>query len=136
MLSTLAFAALFPVASARHSAMALQSSTADASICSATVDDAAVIVLSVFPDATVDVIGTRPGEKVHESMISETDLCKTYDLGEVYCVLREDTSKFNKIVERHNGEKVNFTKYSSEIVDEFSKVDFLRKINNSMIFDV
>lgn len=41
---------------------------------------------AVSPSAKLNLIGVRPGEKIHEEMISETDSLNTYDCGKYYVI--------------------------------------------------
>ena len=45
------------------------------------------VARAIAPDARQDVVGIRPGEKVHEEMISAADSYNTYDLGDYYAIL-------------------------------------------------
>ena len=45
------------------------------------------IVEAVAPDCEVEFIGIRPGEKIHEEMISVNDSANTYDIGKYYAIL-------------------------------------------------
>lgn len=42
---------------------------------------------AVAPKAKTEIIGIRPGEKLHEEMITETDSLNTYDCGKYYVIL-------------------------------------------------
>lgn len=42
---------------------------------------------AVDPNAKTEVIGIRPGEKIHEEMITATDSYNTYDCGKYYVIL-------------------------------------------------
>lgn len=42
---------------------------------------------AVAPECTLDIIGIRPGEKIHEEMITSSDSYNTYDLGKYYTIL-------------------------------------------------
>jgi len=42
---------------------------------------------AIGPSCERKVIGTRPGEKIHEEMISENDSVSTVDLGNIYAIL-------------------------------------------------
>lgn len=42
---------------------------------------------AVAPECMLDIIGIRPGEKIHEEMISSSDSYNTYDLGKYYTIL-------------------------------------------------
>jgi UDP-N-acetylglucosamine 4,6-dehydratase/5-epimerase len=45
------------------------------------------VATAIDPDAMHDVIGIRPGEKIHEEMITSSDSPNTVDLGEYYAIL-------------------------------------------------
>jgi UDP-N-acetylglucosamine 4,6-dehydratase (inverting) len=42
---------------------------------------------AIAPDCKQEVIGIRPGEKIHEEMITPSDSFYTYDLGKYYTIL-------------------------------------------------
>ena len=42
---------------------------------------------AICPDCEKNVVGIRPGEKVHEEMITSSDSFYTYDLGKYYVIL-------------------------------------------------
>ena len=42
---------------------------------------------AVAPDCKKEIIGIRPGEKIHEEMITVSDSFNTYDLGKYYTIL-------------------------------------------------
>lgn len=45
------------------------------------------IAKAVAPDCSLEVVGIRPGEKIHEEMITASDSFYTYDLGKYYTIL-------------------------------------------------
>lgn len=45
------------------------------------------VAKAIGPDAEHKVIGIRPGEKIHEEMITSSDSFTTYDLGKYYVIL-------------------------------------------------
>ena len=45
------------------------------------------VATAVAPDCKQEVIGIRPGEKIHEEMITSSDSFYTYDLGKYYTIL-------------------------------------------------
>jgi UDP-N-acetylglucosamine 4,6-dehydratase len=45
------------------------------------------VAAAVAPDCKLDIIGIRPGEKIHEEMITSSDSFYTYDLGKYYTIL-------------------------------------------------
>jgi UDP-N-acetylglucosamine 4,6-dehydratase len=44
------------------------------------------VTKAVAPDCKTEVVGIRPGEKLHEEMITETDSLQTYDCGKYYVI--------------------------------------------------
>jgi FlaA1/EpsC-like NDP-sugar epimerase len=42
---------------------------------------------AIGPDCDHEIVGIRPGEKVHEEMITSSDSFTTYDLGKYYVIL-------------------------------------------------
>ena len=50
----------------------------------------------VAPNATQEIIGIRPGEKIHEQMISSSDSYSTYEMKKSYVILPQDNLKLNQ----------------------------------------
>lgn len=44
------------------------------------------VAKAVAPNCRTEVVGVRPGEKIHEEMITETDSLNTYDCGKYYVI--------------------------------------------------
>jgi UDP-N-acetylglucosamine 4,6-dehydratase len=44
------------------------------------------VAKAVAPECKTEVVGIRPGEKLHEEMITETDSMSTYDCGKYYVI--------------------------------------------------
>jgi len=44
------------------------------------------VAKAVAPDCKLETVGIRPGEKLHEEMITETDSMSTYDCGKYYVI--------------------------------------------------
>lgn len=44
------------------------------------------VAKAVAPECKTEVVGVRPGEKIHEEMITETDSLNTYDCGKYYVI--------------------------------------------------
>lgn len=88
------------------------------------------VVKAIAPDAKIEIVGIRPGEKLHEEMITVTDAMNTIDLGQYYaiipsvsdCYTREDFIKY------HNATPVpeNFH-YSSDKNTEWETVESMRE---------
>jgi UDP-N-acetylglucosamine 4,6-dehydratase/5-epimerase len=65
------------------------------------------IAKAIGPDCKVKLIGIRPGEKVHEEMITSSDSFTTYDLGKYYAILPQVTNwDINEYVEHFKAKKV------------------------------
>ena len=45
------------------------------------------VAKAIAPEAQIDIVGIRPGEKLHEEMITSSDSFSTYDLGRYYAIL-------------------------------------------------
>ena len=45
------------------------------------------IAEAIAPECTLEITGIRPGEKIHEEMITSSDSYNTYDLGKYYTIL-------------------------------------------------
>lgn len=44
------------------------------------------IAEALAPNCRTEIVGIRPGEKIHEEMITETDALNTYDCGDFYVI--------------------------------------------------
>jgi UDP-N-acetylglucosamine 4,6-dehydratase len=45
------------------------------------------VAAAVAPECELEIVGIRPGEKIHEEMITASDSFYTYDLGKYYTIL-------------------------------------------------
>jgi len=45
------------------------------------------VAMAIAPSAKTEITGIRPGEKLHEEMITETDALNTIDIGKYYAIL-------------------------------------------------
>lgn len=88
------------------------------------------IAKAIAPSCTTTEVGIRPGEKLHEEMITETDALNTIDLGKYYAILPSVSfSHSNEDYMRHHNAKrvpVGF-KYNSGTNTEWETVDSLRE---------
>lgn len=44
------------------------------------------LVAALAPEANIEIVGIRPGEKLHEEMISENEARRTLDRGDHFCI--------------------------------------------------
>lgn len=73
------------------------------------------VAIAIAPSCKTEVVGIRPGEKLHEEMITETDALETIDLGKYYAILpsvsynhtKEDFMKHHNAVPVPEGFKFN-----------------------------
>jgi len=50
------------------------------------------VAKAIGPECKHEIIGIRPGEKIHEEMITSSDSFSTYDLGKYYAILPQVTN--------------------------------------------
>ena len=51
------------------------------------------LAAAIAPECKVEIVGIRPGEKMHEEMITESDAPSAYDMGGVYVILPQSNSE-------------------------------------------
>ncbi len=62
---------------------------------------------AIGPNCRQEIIGIRPGEKVHEEMITSSDAFTTYDLGDSYVILPQVPAwNLDEFIKKFNAEKV------------------------------
>ena len=85
---------------------------------------------AVGPSCRKEVIGIRPGEKIHEEMITESDSASTIDLGRYYAILPSDGSlerQYQNAKVDYRGVEKGFT-YNSGSNNEFLTVEQIRDL--------
>jgi UDP-N-acetylglucosamine 4,6-dehydratase len=85
---------------------------------------------AIGPECEKPVIGIRPGEKIHEEMITTSDSFFTYDLGKYYTILPQTPHwKLDDFVAHFSAQRVpeGFA-YTSDKNSEWESVDDLRKL--------
>ena len=84
---------------------------------------------AIGPGCKKTIVGVRPGEKIHEEMITEADSLNTFDLGSYYVILPNTVNwDLDKYLEVHNGIKVSEGfKYNSGENSDWETVSSLRK---------
>ena len=85
---------------------------------------------AVAPECEIDVIGIRPGEKIHEEMITSSDSYNTFDLGKYYTILPSVPNfKLEDFVSSFSAQKVpEGFNYNSETNTDWETVDSLRSL--------
>jgi UDP-N-acetylglucosamine 4,6-dehydratase (inverting) len=88
------------------------------------------IAEAIAPECETRVVGIRPGEKLHEEMITDTDSLNTIDLGRYYAILPSVsyTHSEEEFIAHHNAVKVPFGfKYNSGTNTEWETIESLRE---------
>lgn len=86
------------------------------------------VAKAIAPDCKLEVVGIRPGEKLHEEMITETDSLCTYDCGKYY-VISPAVPLWNmgEWMKKFNAKKVpEGFKYNSETNTDWLSVEDIR----------
>lgn len=88
------------------------------------------LVEAIAPHCKTELVGIRPGEKLHEEMITETDSLNTYDCGKYYVIAPSipcwDLPAWEK---KFSAKKVELGfKYNSGINTEWVNVDQVREL--------
>ena len=65
------------------------------------------VAKAIAPNIEHKIVGIRPGEKIHEEMITSSDSYNTYDMGKYYVILPSNTSwDLKKFVDFHDAKPV------------------------------
>lgn len=85
---------------------------------------------AVCPKCKKPIIGIRPGEKIHEEMITSSDSFYTYDIGDYYVILPAlHNWSIEDYIERFNAVKVpEYFQYNSGENSEWVTVSEIRKL--------
>ena len=95
------------------------------------------IAKAVSPDSKIKIIGIRPGEKIHEEMITETDSLNTVEFDNYYVILPSmklwDIDDFLKNSNESQGKfcKPGFS-YNSGNNEHFLSQDELKRLIESL----
>ncbi len=87
------------------------------------------VAKAIAPECKIEIVGIRPGEKVHEEMITDTDSLNTIDLGQYYAILPSVSFTYTEkeYMAHHSAEKVPFGfKYNSGTNTEWETIESLR----------
>jgi UDP-N-acetylglucosamine 4,6-dehydratase (inverting) len=93
------------------------------------------IAEAIGPECKKQIVGIRPGEKIHEEMITSSDSFYTYDLGKYYAILPSTAHwKVEDFIKEFKASKVplGFC-YNSGQNSEWLSVDELRKLINEHV---
>jgi UDP-N-acetylglucosamine 4,6-dehydratase len=88
------------------------------------------VAKAIGPNCEHKINGIRPGEKIHEEMITSSDSFTTYDLGKYYVILPQVTNwKLHDYIKQFNAKIVpQGFHYTSENNTEWETVESLRQL--------
>ena len=94
------------------------------------------VASAVAPECKIKIVGIRPGEKIHEEMITETDSLNAVEFDRYFVILPStqlwDVDRFRKRSNSRPGKMCTFGfKYSSGTNDEWMTIEQLRELVNS-----
>lgn len=95
------------------------------------------VASAIAPECRQDVIGIRPGEKIHEEMITASDSFNTVDLGDYYAILPMSANySLEDYCSRRNAKPVapGFA-YNSGTNTDFLSVEQLRELIDQHVID-
>ena len=85
---------------------------------------------AISPNCKKEVVGIRPGEKIHEEMITASDSYNSYDIGKYYVILPTVPSfSLSEYIKEHNAKKLEegFS-YTSDKNDYWINTEEIRKL--------
>lgn len=87
------------------------------------------VAKAIGPDCEHRIVGIRPGEKIHEEMITASDSFFTYDLGKYYVIVPQTPAwSIDDFIKHFNAKKVpDGFAYDSGTNTEWETVDSLRE---------
>jgi UDP-N-acetylglucosamine 4,6-dehydratase len=85
---------------------------------------------AIAPECRLEIVGIRPGEKIHEEMITASDSYNTYDVGKYYVILPQVTewSKNDFIAEFKAKSVEKGFSYSSGTNERWETTESLREL--------
>jgi len=85
---------------------------------------------AIAPSVPTKIVGIRPGEKIHEEMITIADAPMTVDAGKYYIILPDNYRySFSEFSEKVGGERVNDNfRYNSGENEHFLSIEQLREL--------
>ena len=85
---------------------------------------------AIAPECKLDIVGIRPGEKIHEEMITTSDSFYTYDLGKYYTIVPSVPNfNMNEFITKFNAKLVpEGFNYNSGNNTEWETIESLRSL--------
>lgn len=88
------------------------------------------IAKAIAPNIEHKIVGIRPGEKIHEEMITSSDSFLTYDMGKYYTILPAKPNwNLEEFIKTFNAKKVEQGfEYNSGDNTQWETVESLREL--------
>ena len=88
------------------------------------------VAKAIAPECKLDIVGIRPGEKIHEEMITTSDSFYTYDLGKYYTIVPSVPNfNMNEFIKKFNAKLVpEGFNYNSGNNTEWETIESLRSL--------
>ena len=88
------------------------------------------VVNAIAPNCKTHIVGVRPGGKLHEEMITDTDSLNTIDLGKYYAILPSVSYTYEEqdYMDYYKASKVPFGFRYSGTNKEWETVESLRRL--------
>lgn len=88
------------------------------------------VAAAIAPECSLEIVGIRPGEKIHEEMITSSDSYNTFDLGKYYTILPSNPNfDMTKFINQFNAKKVEEGfNYNSGTNSEWETIESLRNL--------
>jgi len=80
------------------------------------------------PSARIEIVGVRPGEKIHEEMITPSDGPNTIDIGKYYLLTNSNAALAERYISAGAKRVPQGFSYNSADNDEFLTVEQLRSL--------
>jgi len=85
------------------------------------------VAKAIAPNAKLDYIGIRPGEKIHEEMITESDSYNTIEFDKYFAILPSNANK-QKYIEHYKGHEIpKGYKYNSGTNSDWETIETMRE---------
>lgn len=96
------------------------------------------IAKAIAPECRIEIVGIRPGEKIHEEMITEDDALNTVEFEKYFVILHSsdiwDKEQFRKESNSKPGQYCKYGfKYSSGTNDEFLTIPQITKLIDEVV---
>ena len=93
------------------------------------------VASAIGPNCKHEIIGIRPGEKIHEEMITSSDSFTTYDINNYYVILPiEPNWELNEFISEYNAKKVpEGFHYNSKSNERYLSVEELKYLINTYV---